>query len=127
MIPNQKKYCDDIRIQSYECTYTIRLPYLCKFPWEDDSCYSEKYVDIDKCLLPEILELWKMGIKTTGCCCGHGKHEIAFIGVKDEHIDKMKELGYKVYFNSCRPGDEDSFIPKTILEYGEVPYAEFKH
>ena len=37
-----------------------------------------------------------------------------------EDIPKMKALGYKVQFNSCRPNDEDSFIPKTVLNYGEA-------
>jgi hypothetical protein len=60
-----------------------------------------------------------MGIKTTGCCCGHGNINMAYIGVRFEDIDKMKELGYKVYFNHHRPNDEDSFIPKTKLFYGE--------
>lgn len=71
---------------------------------------------IDKCLLPEILKLWEMGIKTTGCCCGHGKKG-AFIGVDFDDIQKMKNLGYKVYHNECRSNDEDSFIPKTVFDY----------
>lgn len=29
----------------------------------------------------------------------------------------MKDMGYIVQPNECRPGDEDSFIPKTRLSY----------
>lgn len=108
--------CTDIPFQTYKCCYHITLPWLCKFPWEDDSMKERKIVSIDKCLLPEILKLWEMGIKTTGCCCGHGRTE-PFIGVDFDDIQKMKDLGYQVHFNKCRPNDEDSFIPKTIFDY----------
>lgn len=27
---------------------------------------------IDACLVPGLLALWEKGIKTAGCCCGHG-------------------------------------------------------
>ena len=70
--------------------------------------------------IKEIIDLWEQGIHTTGCCCGHGDINEAFIGVNFEDIPKMKELGYDVQFNSCRPNDEDSFIPKTELKYGEI-------
>lgn len=110
--------CKDVPFQTYQCCYHIYLPWLTKFPWEDDSARQPQLVSIDKCLLPEIISLWEMGIKTTGCCCGHGKQP-PFIGVIEADIQKMKDLGYKVQFNSCRPGDEDSFIPKTEFDYGQ--------
>lgn len=119
-------YCADIKFGTYKCAYDIILPYLVKFRWEDGSELKIMNVAIDKCLLPEILELWKMGIKTTGCCCGHGNSLMAFIGVNFEFISKMKEMGYKVWINDCRPNDEDSFIPKTKIEYGKIPYSKFK-
>ena len=115
--------CADIPFQTYECCYHITLPWLCKFPWEDDSMKTSKMVSIDKCLLPEILELWEMGIKTTGCCCGHGKLE-PFIGVDFDDIQKMKDLGYEVYYNEHRPNDEDSFIPKTVMKYDRAKCTE---
>lgn len=115
--------CADVPFQTYECCYHIALPWLCKFPWEDDSVKTSKTVSIDKCLLPEILELWEMGIKTTGCCCGHGKLE-PFIGVDFDDIQRMKDLGYKVYCNAHRPNDEDSFIPKTVMKYDRAKCTE---
>ena len=75
---------------------------------------SKDTICVDTCLKDEILFLWGIGIRTTGCCCGHNKVE-GFIGVFDEDIHKMKELGYKVQFNSCRPIDEDSFEPKYSI------------
>lgn len=115
--------CADVPFQTYECCYHITLPWLCKYPWEDDDMKEPMTVSIDKCLLPEILELWEIGIKTTGCCCGHGKHD-AFIGVDFDDIQKMKDLGYEVYHNECRPNDEDSFIPKTVLCYEKSKCTE---
>jgi hypothetical protein len=69
---------------------------------------------VDACIAEEIISLWGVGITTTGCCCGHNKAE-GFIGVADDDIPRMKEMGYMVHFNSCRPGDEDEFTPKTIF------------
>ena len=106
--------CSEIGFGTYDCAYNIMPPFKC-------GTFEEfRYVAVDKCLMREVLDLWEMGIRTTGCCCGHGKPEKAFIGVRFEDIDRMKELGYKVAYNSCRPGDEDSFIPKTKLQYGEI-------
>lgn len=106
--------CNEINYGSYDCAYNIMPPFKCGF----DNKF--KYIAIDKCLIKEIIDLWEQGVHTTGCCCGHGDTSKAFIGVDFEDIDKMKALGYTVHFNSCRPKDEDSFVPKTILNYGEI-------
>lgn len=105
--------CSEIRFGTYDCAYNI-MP-----PWYSETSRAPKYIAVDKCLLPEILSLWEKGIRTTGCCCGHGRQP-AFIGVIDSDIPKMKALGYKVQENPCRPGDEDTFYPKTALEYGDA-------
>lgn len=70
---------------------------------------------VDGCLAVEITALWREGIVTTGCCCGHGKGR-PFIGVAFADIPRMKAWGYQVQDNPCRPGDEDSFWPKTITD-----------
>jgi len=69
---------------------------------------------VDRCLEDEIKDLWQKGIRTTGCCCGHNIVP-GYIGVIDEDIPVMKQMGYKVHFNKSRPDDEDSFQPKTPL------------
>ena len=112
--------CTNIPFQTYECCYHMYVPWKCKFPWEDDSKKTAKLVSIDKCLLPEILKLWEM---TTGCCCGHGKQD-AFIGVDEDDIQKMKDLGYEVYYNKYNPNGEDFFIPKTKLSYEKSKCTE---
>lgn len=103
--------CKDIEFGTGDCAYNVHLP------WLVDG--KAKMVNIDKCLLPEVVRLWEMGIKTTGCCCGHGKEE-PFIGVAFEDIDRMLELGYTVRLNKYRPRDRDSFCPKTVLQYGSA-------
>ena len=110
--------CSEIEFGTYDCAYNVMLPYYVTDPTDEKREKQTKMVCIDKCLLPEILKLWEKGIKTTGCCCGHGDPSKAFIGVKDEYIQQMKDMGYFVQFNECRPGDEDSFCPMTSLEYG---------
>ena len=51
----------------------------------------KKVVSIDICISNEIKDLWNRGIKTTGCCCGHGR-KLGFIEVDDKNIKDMEEL-----------------------------------
>ena len=95
--------CKNIEIGSYDNQVKLKAP-----GWS-----SREFICVDKCLENEIKSLWSLGIITTGCCCGHNRLE-GYIGVVDEDITKMKELGYKVEYNPCRPGDEDSFYAKTV-------------
>lgn len=71
-------------------------------------------IGIDVCLALEIQSLWRSGIQTSGHCCGHGRAQ-PYIGVFPEFIGAMKAIGYQVQHNPSRPGDEDSFWPKTKL------------
>lgn len=105
--------CSEIGFGTADCAYNVMTPFKCGF----DNDY--KMVNIDKCLLTEVIALWELGIKTTGCCCGHDKHP-PFIGVDPEHIPQMKGLGYQVIANKHHPGGEDSFAPKTTFKYGEI-------
>lgn len=84
--------------------------------------FSEEYkesIQVDECLADEIEGLWIKGIRTTGCCCGHGK-VLGFIGVQKEDISKMEDLGYVHYIYSEELGGaerKDAFIPKA---YGHI-------
>ena len=53
-----------------------------------------KTVSVDSCLVDLIQELWSQGIKTTTCCCGHFGKFPSHIGVENQFIDQMRELGY---------------------------------
>ena len=50
---------------------------------------------VDKCLAPLIKLLNAYGIKTTGCCCGHGKTKKSYVGVvaKNIHLGKFDNSG----------------------------------
>lgn len=76
-------------------------------------------IPVDACLADEIKELWTKGIKTRGCCCGHG-YELGFIEVTDDCVSKMEELGYVHYIYPKEFGGYkrfDAFVPKT---YGHI-------
>jgi hypothetical protein len=104
--------CAEIGFGTYDCAYNIMVPWLCKFPWEADTERKPKYIAVDKCLLPEIIRLWERGIKTTGCCCGHGHDNMAFIGVAPEYEPQMIALGYIA--------TTGGFKPCTVLSYGNA-------
>lgn len=97
--------CIDVGIGSYDNQICVDTP--------KHLNYHNSKICIDKCLYDEIEYLWSLGIKTTGCCCGHNKIN-GFIGVNFDDINKMKILGYTVKRNEVRLDDEDSFYPKSI-------------
>lgn len=81
------------------------------------NCLNENKLSVwvDECLEEEIKSLWDNGIKTIGCCCGHGCF-LGFIQVTEDCIDKMKSLGYQNYLYTDSLNDStrlDAFIPKT--------------
>lgn len=86
---------------------------------------SDEYklsIVVDECLANEIEFLWSRGIKTTGCCCGHGI-SLGFIQVREEYIEVMEYLGYVHYIYPEKFGGtdrKDAFIPKT---YGHIYYG----
>ncbi len=103
--------CVNINIQEYNNTTIInKLPiqmvyHMDKVNGKENRPHS---ICIDNCILQEIIELWDENITTTGCCCGHNKLE-PYIGVIDNDIDKMINMGYTIQFNPMRPEDNDTF------------------
>ena len=73
-------------------------------------CYeATKYgFDVDSCLVGEINRLNNQGIKTIGCCCGHGRRG-GYVQVTPTDANKMLEIGYEA------EGAEWCFKPKTSL------------
>lgn len=105
--------CKNVLIGSYDNQVQINdLPYhMTSYLSRRNG--SKDSICLDVCIAEEVQDLWALGITTTGCCCGHNITP-GFIGVIDDDIPKMKEMGYEVMFNSSRPGDEDSFIATSI-------------
>lgn len=99
-------FCVGVEPQTYEAAVELWTP---PHMARDDG----RGICVDACIAREVQDLWREGITTTGSCCGHGAHP-AFIGVIDADIPRMKAMGYEVAPNPCRPGDEDSFWPKSI-------------
>ena len=65
----------------------------------DSPKWSIKSLSIDTCIIDEILFLWKMGVKTTGCCCGHNKAG-SYITIRGEyHLTMIDELEYDSWTN----------------------------
>lgn len=46
---------------------------------------------VDACLVPALTALWLLGIKTTGCCCGHGSGS-GMIGLASAYDGHDKHL-----------------------------------
>ncbi len=56
-------------------------------------------IEVDNCLVEEILNLNNVhNILTLYCCCGHKNPEEAFIVVQDDCLDKMLELEYETNY-----------------------------
>ena len=121
MMDFPKQICDTVsNVQMYQCAKIIKEDHVVA-PWPDMPDLKFNFtVCVDKCLINEIKWLWSKGIHTTGCCCGRHLEDpedgsLAYIGVCPKSIEKIKALGYRVAPNPCRPGAEDSFIPKTRI------------
>ncbi len=104
---------DEVKPQEYQRAITVMVPEYIPLYRNDGTGDLRKTVSIDACLVSEILDLWRKGIRTTGCCCGHNQ-EPPFIGVMDSHIQEMKNMGYKVAPNPMDAAREDSFYPKSL-------------
>lgn len=97
--------CKNVDFGSYDNQVMVEAPHAIGFG---------RPVCLDTCIAEEVMDLWRRGITTTGCCCGHNKTE-GYIGVMPDDIQRMEELGYKVAYNEIRPEDDDSFLPKSII------------
>jgi hypothetical protein len=96
--------CVNIDIGSYDNQRWVYAP--THMPKSNGYC-------LDNCIAEEVLKLWREGITTTGCCCGHNKVE-PYIGVIDSDIEKMKAMGYQVQPNTLYPDRQDGFCPMTF-------------
>jgi hypothetical protein len=62
---------------------------------------------VDACLADLIVTLNEQGVRTTGCCCGHGKGP-GSVTITPSSIERASELGYCVALR----GD---FDPEIVL------------
>jgi len=103
----------DVKIQEYQNQVLLELPVYMKKYYNGSKSI---HISIDSCLKYEIEKLWGLGIKTTGCCCGHNM-KLPYIGVDESDVDKMLSLGYNIQLNPNGVDNikrVDTFYPKTI-------------
>ena len=93
---NQTCTCRNVEIGSYDNQVELKTPKNIGFVI--DSVY------VDKCCVDVVLFLWDNGIKTYGCCCGHGTKG-GFVNV-GEGFSKAIALGFSKYTYSEGLGGE---------------------
>lgn len=98
---------------NYDREVLVNVPENILLRRNDDVQSALIKVGIDKCLVEEIKELWRYGITTTGCCCGHNQKP-PYIGVIESDIPRMRLLWYETSPHILEPEREDSFYPKSI-------------
>ncbi len=104
--------------EHYNCKKKIIIPPECFIKYNSSDEYKER-VSVDACLAEEVEHLWEQGIRTTGCCCGHGV-ELGFIEVVEDDVPAMESMGYVHYIYESEFGGverKDAFIPKS---YGHI-------
>ena len=101
--------CDRSENQEYQCAVVTSHGYCC-----------------DTCLQSELHNLWSIGIKTVGSCCGHGGKYEPYIQVTEQYVQKMHELGYKQIPVDEFGNGKNAFIPKTelIRPTPQPPYCQ---
>lgn len=102
--------CKNIEVGSYENQITLPRPPHMNGHKEGS---ENENLCLDACIAAEVRGLWRKGIITTGCCCGHNKQP-PYIGVIESQIPEMKALGYQVQPNHLDLTREDGFKPKTV-------------
>lgn len=121
--------CVGVEVGSYDNQVVLTPPLLLRRNTPEGE--PAKTVCVDACLVEEVAALWRLGIRTTGCCCGHGGQAPAYIGVVEADIGRMEALGYVVLENRSRPGAQDSFSPlwrkpKVRLRFIDGFYADIR-
>lgn len=102
--------CKNTGRGDYDKTTRLEIP-------KELNLYKERtHISVDTCMVSEILYLWENGIGTYGCCCGHNT-QLPMINIREEDLEKVKEMGYIVQTNFCGENNikrVDAVYPKTI-------------
>lgn len=113
------------QIDHYNCNTKVLHPPKDLIPYNIGSGFKNT-IPVDECLADEIENLWENGIRTCGCCCGHGVW-LGFIEVIEKDIPKMEQMGYQHYIYEKECGGKerlDAFIPKS---YGHIYDSFYKY
>ena len=63
----------------------------------------QQEITVDSCIADEIVELNRLGVRTEGSCCGHGKGFPAAL-ITPSSAEKALKLGYEVTAGPCSRG-----------------------
>ena len=97
------------------CIYSPIGKHRCQVPIMFTPQSGMETIGVDTCLQAEITQLVrKHGIHPIGSCCGHGRKQ-GYIQVRDEDVQKMHQLNYKVGALEKHAEGVNAFVPKTIL------------
>lgn len=87
--------CQGVEFGSYDAAVLVPMPD-CMRGYRDRRVAAglSPNLAIDACILGELQELWRRGVRTTGSCCGHGK-TFGFVSVVRADAEIMRTLGYR--------------------------------
>ena len=111
--------CDCVNVQMGSFDNSVLMGYYPVMRQYRDNRVAEGLsgdgIFIDRCLVDEVVALWKAGVRTYGQCCGHnlpGVRPMINIGYVD--MEKALSLGYEVYLFTNDPSRRDTIIPKSV-------------
>jgi len=67
----QEWHAADCNIEEWRCKACQKIPVQLKLPDNIDQHRENRIISIDACIVNDIQILWKEGIQTLSCCCGH--------------------------------------------------------
>lgn len=100
--------CNNVEMGSYDNQRTIPVPaHMAYYKRCRLNNGLQPFISVDKCCVPELVLLWKNGIHTYGCCCGHGK-ERPYINVAECQYLAALKLGFRPYRYPNDPKRKDT-------------------
>lgn len=88
--------CQGVEFGSYDAAVVVPMPD-CMQGYRDRRVAAglSPNLTIDACILGDLQELWRRGVRTTGSCCGHGR-TFGFVSVAGpDDAGIMRSLGYR--------------------------------
>ncbi len=80
--------------------------------------YQNRVIKVDSCIVPDIVGLWNIGVKTLGSCCGHGKYKKTIIVQSESGLLSTKKDSFKIkYLNSVEDVFTNTIIPRKRKFY----------
>jgi hypothetical protein len=115
-----REHGEHLRRVANELRETLEKLWCQKVEFGSYTCYEDTQYGfaVDSCLVYEVNELNSDGIKTIGCCCGHGRQQ-GYIQVAPESVGEMLNMGYERLPIDEHGNGQWCFIPKTPFWLGQ--------